>query len=70
MTAQDLPSLVPNARGGDEKTTLETDFAALLPDDEPQHERVLVADLDSQPSVEGFAAPYRPVIVDLPGSLH
>ncbi|MFB7545113.1 hypothetical protein ACFC0N_35040 [Streptomyces zaomyceticus] len=69
MTQQDLPRLVPNARGGEEKTTAEADLSALLPDDEPRHERVLVVDLDSQPNVEGLAASYRPVIVDLPGTL-
>ncbi|MEU3704674.1 hypothetical protein AB0E82_20595 [Streptomyces anulatus] len=54
----DLPRLVPNARGGDEKTTLETDLASLQ------------VDMDSQPSAERWVdAPYKPVIIDLPGTL-
>lgn len=68
MTDQDLPCIVQNTRGGDgEKTVVETDLAAFLTDD-PRLERVLLVDMDSQPSAEGFTAPYKPVIFDLPGS--
>ncbi|PZT71482.1 hypothetical protein [Streptomyces sp. AC1-42T] len=53
----DLPRLAPNTRGGDEKTTLETDLAP----------RDLV-DMDSQPSAERWDhVSYQPVIIDLPG---
>ncbi|MFJ9239715.1 hypothetical protein ACIRJ3_32610 [Streptomyces anulatus] len=53
-----LPRLVPNARGGDEKTTLETHLASLQ------------VDMDSQPSAERWIdPPYTPVIIDLPATL-
>ncbi|MDJ0464961.1 AAA family ATPase [Streptomyces sp. H27-C3] len=67
MSDQDLPRVVPNARGGDEKTTAEIDLSALLADDPRQ--RVLLVDMDPQPSAEGWTDPYQPVIIDLPGTL-
>jgi hypothetical protein len=58
VTEQDLPRLVPNARGGDGKTTVETDLASLQ------------VDLDAQPSAERWIdPPYTPVIIDLPATL-
>lgn len=65
----DLPRLVPNARGGDEKTTLETDLASFLQADD--HRRPLEVDTDSQPTAKAWIdPPYAPVVIDLPGTLH
>lgn len=68
MTEQDLPRVVANAPGGEEKTSGETDLAALLAD-EPQSDWFRVVDPDSQPSAEGFTARYRTLIIDLPSTL-
>ncbi|MFH8294945.1 hypothetical protein [Streptomyces sp. NPDC018059] len=67
MTEQNLPRAVANAPGGEEKTSVETDLAALLAD-EPQSNWVRIVDLDPQPNAEGLAAPYRPIIFDLPST--
>jgi len=59
VTAQDpsspLPAVVPNARGGEDKTTSEMRISLLL-------------DLDPQQNAEGWSDLYKPVIVDLPSS--
>lgn len=59
MTDQDLPRVVPNTPGGDEKTVTEVDLADLLPD-KPRH--------GPQPSDEGPRTPYTPIIIDLPAT--
>ncbi|WP_435058353.1 hypothetical protein [Streptomyces sp. bgisy060] len=56
-----LPRVVPSTRGGDDKTSVETDLAALRSDG-PRHERVLLVDLDPQPSAGGWVDADQPAL--------